>query len=207
MMKLPIIEAVLVAGILVGIGGHLALPDDPSKRAMVFAPEMMDSGAYEAQDPNPNFSDGKTLQALPEGTIARGHLPFVRGDGLLDGTTEWEKLSEDQRAGWNALGAEQPWESLKPGDKARILQRGAYVFQTFCQPCHGAGGTGDGVVVKRGGPPPKSFLAPDIRALSDGQMFRSITYGKGNMAPYASQVEREDRWKAIRYIRSLQQVP
>ena len=54
-MKLPIIEGLLLVGILVGVAGHLAMRDSPTQRALVFAPEMMESGAYQAQDPNPNF--------------------------------------------------------------------------------------------------------------------------------------------------------
>lgn len=206
-MKLPLIEVLLIIGILLGIAGHMTLREDPSQRGMVFAPEMMESAAYETSAPNPNFADGKTEQVLPAGTIARGHMPFIEGGEILEGTTEWEKLTPSQRAGWNTLAAQQPWEALEPGVKARQMQRGALVFQTFCQTCHGAGGLGDGPVVKRGGSPPKSFLVPELRSMTDGQMFRSITHGKGNMPSYASQVEREDRWKAIRYLRSLQGTP
>jgi hypothetical protein len=35
-------------------------------------------------------------------------------------------------------------------------------------------------------------------------MFHIITYGKGNMPPHAAQISREDRWKVILHIRSLQ---
>jgi hypothetical protein len=35
-------------------------------------------------------------------------------------------------------------------------------------------------------------------------LFHIITYGQTNMAAYASQVAREDRWAAILHIRHLQ---
>ena len=38
-------------------------------------------------------------------------------------------------------------------------------------------------------------------------MFHTITYGKNNMGSYASQLSREQRWKIIKYIRTLQPKP
>lgn len=83
-------------------------------------------------------------------------------------------------------------------------QRGAVVFQTFCQPCHGAGGKGDGPVVQRGYPAPPSLLAEKAVSMSDGEMFRILSEGQKNMPSYASQLSREDRWSAIRHVRTLQ---
>jgi len=48
------------------------------------------------------------------------------------------------------------------------------------------------------------LLAPQAKARPDGQMFHMITFGYKNMPPYASQVERDDRWYAINYVRQLQ---
>ncbi len=206
MKKPPLLESLLILGILAGVAGHVLLTNDPEERGWVFAPEMSTSGAYEAQDPNPHMPDGKVLQLPQPGTVARGFLPPMHEGKLLDGTTAWDKLAADQQAAWNALAAPVPAKE-DAGARARRLQRGSDVYARFCTPCHGAGGKGDGPVTKRGVPPPKSFLGEELRALSDGRMYRSITYGHGNMASYASQVEREDRWKAILYIRSLQGTP
>jgi mono/diheme cytochrome c family protein len=43
--------------------------------------------------------------------------------------------------------------------------------------------------------------------MSDGTMFHSITYGKGLMGSYASQVTRAQRWMIIKYIRNEFQKP
>lgn len=37
-------------------------------------------------------------------------------------------------------------------------------------------------------------------------MFHVLTYGQANMPSYASQVDREDRWRVIEYVRQLQGV-
>src|SRR5262249_60723587 len=87
---------------------------------------------------------------------------------------------------------------------ARWRERGDFVFRNYCAVCHGAGGTGDGPVTTRGVPPPPSLLADKARQLKDGQLFHVLTYGQGNMASYAGQLSRTDRWSAILHVRALQ---
>ena len=82
--------------------------------------------------------------------------------------------------------------------------RGASVFTTFCQPCHGAGGKGDGPVALRGYPPPASLIAEKAVQLTDDQIFQILTSGRVNMPSYASQISREDRWNAVAYVRAVQ---
>jgi len=201
------IEVLLVVGIVLLLAVYLTLPMDPEQRNFVYAPDMAESPAYRAQDPNPNFSDHKTLQRPVPGTIARGSLPAVVGNLVLDTTTERDKLSPAQAAAWDAYGPSWDWSKMDAKAKAAVRARGAFLFSTFCSVCHGGTGKGDGVLTQRGVPPPKSYLDDTILKLSDGQLFRSITYGRANMPSYASQVRREDRWKVIRHIRSLQQAP
>jgi len=40
--------------------------------------------------------------------------------------------------------------------------------------------------------------------MPEGTMFHSITYGKGNMGSYASQLSREQRWMVIQYVKHHQ---
>jgi mono/diheme cytochrome c family protein len=40
--------------------------------------------------------------------------------------------------------------------------------------------------------------------IRDGQMFHILTYGQNNMPSYAAQIDRQDRWKVIAYVRTLQ---
>jgi len=89
-------------------------------------------------------------------------------------------------------------------DSVEELERGAFVFSTFCQPCHGSGGVGDGRIVQHGFPPPPSLLADRAIQMKDGQMFHLLTYGQGNMPSMASQVNTDDRWRVILHIRTLQ---
>ena len=53
--------------------------------------------------------------------------------------------------------------------------------------------------------PPPFLTAARATQMADGEMFHILTYGQGNMASYAAQLTREERWMVIRHVRSLQE--
>ncbi len=178
----------LLALVLVAIVSvYLGLSADPTRPNREFLPNMVRSVAADAFAPSTVFAGGQTLQSPPPGTIARGLPPLHYTDSPEDAA----------RAGVELI---NPFAA----DDRAALARGAAVFTNICAVCHGAGGLGDGPVTLRGVPPPSSFFAENALKIKDGQMFHILTYGQKNMPSYASQVSREDRWKAILHIRSLQ---
>lgn len=84
------------------------------------------------------------------------------------------------------------------------LVQGQALYTSYCYPCHGATGQGDGPVaeVYLGVP---AFTSPLLQGITEGHIFHVITHGKGRMYPYGSQVSIEDRWKIVRYVQTLQQ--
>ena len=150
--------------------------------------EMMDSKAQESFNTSSVLAGGITQQELIAGVVPRGALPFDYGDGA----------EEAQRAGQEL---ENPFLAASSED----LQRGRQVFGVYCANCHGNDGEGRGRVVVRGMLPPPSLLAARATGMPDGEMFHVITRGQGNMKSHAAQVATNDRWKAIRWIRSLQE--
>jgi mono/diheme cytochrome c family protein len=40
--------------------------------------------------------------------------------------------------------------------------------------------------------------------MAEGEIFNTITNGKGQMNPYADKLKPEDRWAVIAYVRALQ---
>ena len=80
--------------------------------------------------------------------------------------------------------------------------RGQELFQTFCEPCHGANGTGAGLVPI--GAPPLNI--PRTATLSDGYIYSYIRYGGFAIMPqYGDKItKREDRWAVVDYVRSFQ---
>jgi len=185
---LNLLLVLVLAGL---IGLHWFVRPDPSRRNYEFLPGMVESVARDAQTEVPILAAGVTIDLRPPaGSIARGYTPLG-----------YEATPE------GALLAGQELDNPIAAEDADAIGRGALVFNTFCSVCHGAGGHGDGAVTRRGVPPPPSLLADNALQMTDGQMFHVISLGQGNMASYASQVEREDRWRAILYIRTLQEAP
>jgi mono/diheme cytochrome c family protein len=173
------------------IGTHWVILPDPSQRNYEFFPNMVDSIARDAQSPPLVLGDGQALDLRPpEGSVARGYIPF-----------EYEATPE------GALLAGQELQNPFAADDADAAARGAIVFSNFCAVCHGGTGAGDGPVTRRGVPPPPSLLLEHAVDMADGQMFHLISTGQANMAAYASQVERDDRWRTVLHVRRLQAAP
>jgi len=178
----------LLAALAMSIAANVAITRDPAHPNLEVMPEMVHSISYKAYAANPNFPDGKTLQLPPQGTIPRGSEPL-----------DYSASPEDAARAGREL--RNPFKDAMPGAQAR----GQFVFQTFCIVCHGPAGKGDGPVAQRGFPPPPPLTAQHALGLADGQIFHILTYGQKNMPSYAAQLSRDDRWKVILYVRSLQQ--
>ncbi len=86
---------------------------------------------------------------------------------------------------------------------ADTLNRGQFMYNAYCLPCHNSNGEGFGPVVKRGFAPPPPLTSDKIKEWSDGRIFHVITAGQGIMSSYASQIDPIDRWALIYYIRAL----
>ncbi len=84
------------------------------------------------------------------------------------------------------------------------LERGRERYNIFCSPCHDYTGSGHGMVVQRGFPPPPSYHIDRLRNAPVGHFFDVMTNGYGTMYSYASRVSVEDRWRIAAYIRALQ---
>jgi len=109
-----------------------------------------------------------------------------------------------------------PAEDITAYDKARthlknpiaysplIEEEGKIIYNKFCASCHGVTGQGDGKVVEWGNFPTPGPYTTKHKDATEGQMFYSITYGKGLMGPHASILSKEERWKVIHYVQTLQ---
>ncbi|MGF6709174.1 mono/diheme cytochrome c family protein [Luteibacter sp. W1I16] len=85
-----------------------------------------------------------------------------------------------------------------------LLERGRDRYTIFCAPCHGAGGDGDGMVVRRGFPAPPSYHEARLRDTNDAHLYDVITRGWGVMYPYGDRLSPTDRQAVVAYIRALQ---
>lgn len=148
-------------------------------------PGMVRSGTVHAFEVDPVTGRGPALRLPPEGSVPVGWEPFPYGPGP----------EEARRAG---LELRNPF-SASPEN----LERGKQVFGSVCFVCHGTRGEGDGPIIGRF-PNPPSLLAAHARSLPDGQIFHVISRGQGIMPPHAAQVQPDDRWRVILWVRQLQ---
>ncbi len=98
---------------------------------------------------------------------------------------------------------EQPASRPIPPD-ANSLQRGKVLFGIHCQLCHGADAKGDGPLRGYFNPHPVDLTSDAERNLSDDQIYLVITNGFGLMPSLAENLDRQERWDVIDYVRSLQ---
>ncbi len=94
---------------------------------------------------------------------------------------------------------------------AESLNRGKWVYQTYCLVCHGESGRGDGPVSLQGGGPfpgVRSLVTDSMSRKSDGYLYGTIVdaqgMGRGLMPGYGDKVRGIDRWDLVNYVRSLQ---
>lgn len=182
------LNAALGAALLAVWGLTWATRRDRALRSRSFMPEMARSLTHEAQGAGALWPEGVPPEP-PEGRVARGHPPLPYGPGPADAERAGRELKNPYAAG--------------PRLEAH-RSRGAGVFASFCLPCHGPTGRGDGPVLKAGVPAPPSLLGDSARRMPDGRLFHVVTYGQKTMPAHAAQVSREDRWKAVLHVRDLQ---
>ena len=161
-------------------------PNTRERNYEVFT-EMAYSKAAESMSPSSSLPALMTQQAVVSGVVVRGQMPFHYGPGPEEAKRAGDELTN-------------PF-----GDEPQVLERGGEIYRRFCSVCHAGDGGGQGPVVMRGVLPPPSLLGARALEIRDGEMFHLLTLGQGNMGSYAAQVSAEDRWKVIRYVRSLQE--
>ncbi len=147
-------------------------------------PDMDRQPKYKSQTPSPFLPEGRVDRVPPYGSIPfhiqtdqpyliTGKMGSMWGTGI--------PVTVDQK----------------------LLARGQERYQINCQVCHGASGAGNGITSQYGLVGAASYHADKYRTMADGEIFNTITHGKGQMGPY-HQIEVKDRWAIIAYIRALQ---
>lgn len=94
----------------------------------------------------------------------------------------------------------------------KTLEKGQFLFDTFCAVCHGKDGKGDGTLTAAvyKGVPDYTDTSPNRRGgssmhdLSGGKIFHVMTFGLNAMGSYASQVSKKERWEIVAYVHKLQ---
>lgn len=159
-----------------------------------YMPDMAYSRAVETYSSTEGMKQkGIHYSALPvAGTIARGDMLF-------------QYPYKNDSVGYIAsAGVSNPLPKL---DAKQYLEA-ARLYLVNCGICHGDKLDGNGPLWKDGNGPfpaaPKNLIGADMKAMKEGTMFHSVTYGKGQMGSYASQLSTQQRWMVIHYIKEKQ---
>jgi mono/diheme cytochrome c family protein len=140
------------------------------------------------------FADGLSDRAAPPGTVASSYGPAgqpLRSDNFL----------------YLGKAPDGSWARGFPASvrvDMKLLERGHDRFTIYCSPCHGAVGDGNGVTRQYGMGATATYHDDRLRKMAEGEIFNTITNGKGQMNPYADKLLPADRWAVIAYLRALQ---
>jgi mono/diheme cytochrome c family protein len=196
-----VIISILLIGAAVGVGAFATLGLQGKmmrKPPMELFPDMDRQAKLRPQEPNHFFANGVSSQLPPAGTVARSQ-PIETADGTVY-RFEDSPVNTGRVAGTTNFVPNNPLVINQ-----QLLERGRDRFDIYCSACHGKLGDGNGITKKIGAMPTVANLHdPRIVKLADGEIFNTITYGKGTMGAAGPLVATEDRWAIIAYLRALQ---
>ena len=187
-MRYLLLVFILVTIAVVGIAGFRG---EISRRPPIEVfPDMDRQPKLRPQTGNEFFANRLSSQLPVAGTIARGsaYEDSPINTGRVTGTTNFV-------------------ETLPVPVTEALLRRGQERFQISCQPCHGAGGDGKGITTKYGMAVIADLHDAQTRRVvqqPDGEIFNTITHGKGVMGAYGPNIAVQDRWAIVAYVRALQ---
>ncbi|HNP21387.1 MAG TPA: cytochrome c [Panacibacter sp.] len=200
-MKKVFVITLISAGIVLA-----SCSDIRRESGSAYMPDMAYSRAYETYSERDStiftedaaHTDDKIFyNNMPvAGTMARGEeIPFPYAKDASGDTT-------------NYVASKQYPNPLPVLDSAH-MKEAERLYLINCGICHGPKLDGNGPLYKDGnGPYPAkpATLVGDAKYenMPDGQMYYSVTYGKNLMGSYASQLNRDQRWMIIHYIKAKQ---
>lgn len=168
-------------------------------------PDMDHQDKLRFQKPSDIFADGQGARKPVEGTVPIGYT-FPHAENLENLESAWDYSRGDDYISTGLFGdfyGKGFPEEVELTDE--FLARGKQRYQITCTPCHGESGNGVGVVSKYWAiPPTANLIDPRVTAMPEGQIYWTITNGKGLMGPYNGILSVQDRWAVVAYVRALQ---
>jgi mono/diheme cytochrome c family protein len=154
-----------------------------------YMPDMGESRAYEAYSQDNLKQKGINYLNYPvEGTIKRGDLSAYT-------------LPNDSNGYNMSVTIKNPMPAL---DTIQMLEA-QRLYNINCAICHGVNMDAQGPLGVSGKVGGIANLKLDQYIKQPvGQMFHVVTYGKGNMGPYSSQLDKKQRWMVVQYVKSEQ---
>jgi len=195
------IISILLIGAAIGAAafGMLGLQGKMSRKPpLELFPDMDRQAKLRPQEPNHFFANGVSSQFAPAGTVARTQ-PMATANGAVY-TFEDAPVNSGRVTGTTNFVETNPLRVT-----VELLQRGHERFDIYCSPCHGRTGDGNGITKKIGVMPAVANLHdPRLVTMADGEIFNTISNGKGVMGAAGPLLPTADRWAVVAYVRALQ---
>lgn len=86
---------------------------------------------------------------------------------------------------------------------AASVKTGMELYVTYCTPCHGNKGKGDGIAAASLKPKPADHTSALIQSETDGSLFYKLSEGRTPMPQYKAALTESQRWSLVNYIRTL----
>lgn len=162
---------------------------DKRSPGRVYMPDMSYSRAYEANTISELKQQGINYLNYPvKGTVRRGDI-FAY---TLPNDSNGYRLAAEVK------------DPLPPLDSIQLLEA-KRLYNINCGICHGENMDAQGPLATSGKVGGIANLRLDQYVKQPvGQMFHVVTYGKGNMGSYSSQLNRTQRWMVVQYVKSEQ---
>jgi hypothetical protein len=200
-------SALIVCGVAALMFGCAASGDHTGRE---YAPNMYHSVAYEPLSQITDTSAGAWVNSLDsrDGEFFNSNRYNPFGMNMREPAPNTVRRTPN---GWLPYRSENvPKDQIpaltanlkSPLDSSMYVEAdGKFLYETYCDHCHGAKGAADGKVSDKFAG--VANLAGDAYAnITEGHIFHVITYGAGLMGAHGSQVSPEDRWKIARYIKT-----
>ena len=168
-----------------------------TKSPIELIPDMDHQAKYKPQAESPFFADGRADRPLPAGVVPYGRTS-VSPDGVFLAADDELYMGKTASGDWL-----QGFPKAVKVD-ARLMARGQEQFAIYCASCHGALGDGNGITKQYGMGATPTYHDDRLRKIAEGEIYNTITNGKGAMLSQADKVTPGDRWAVIAYIRALQ---
>jgi mono/diheme cytochrome c family protein len=162
-------------------------------------------------------SDDMTQLVSAKGTVVEGTAvdPQDPLAGAVDPSSQDPGSAQVAASdGATAAVPDLKWLTTVPSSVAlddSLFELGEQKFNQICAVCHGYAGFGNGLVAKRAEAlaatywlQPTSVHDPRIQEQPVGQVYYTITNGKGKMGGYGSTLSVRERWAVAVYVKALQ---
>lgn len=112
------------------------------------------------------------------------------------------KTTQAQTATWEVPDSSLEIQNTLESSE-RVLTAGKNIYTQLCAVCHGNKGAGDGITAAALQPKPANFTTSTFQEQTDGAIFYKISEGRPPMPGFKTQLNEQQTWAIVHYLRSL----